>query len=60
MNTWVRIINILKIVKWPVIRYVCGNGGLLRFTIGNTRYLGSSRGPDGPNGLEPPPLLFNG
>jgi len=37
-----------------------GNGGLPRFTISNTKYPGSYGGLDGPNGLEPPPLGFNG
>jgi hypothetical protein len=34
-----------------------GNGGFLRFTISNPKYLG---GPSGPSGSELPPLGSNG
>jgi hypothetical protein len=35
------------------------NGGMLRFIIGNTKYLKGPRGLGGPGGSKPPPLGFS-
>ncbi len=37
-----------------------GNCGLLRFTIGNPKYLEGFEGPSGPSGLDPPPFRSDG
>ncbi len=57
MSIWVKILHILKVVKWSTIRLIWWYGGLVGFTIGNPKYL---EGPSGPSGHDPLPLGSDG